>query len=260
LAIDQQYPRAYFQAGRMHFYGRGVAPNEQEAVRLYRLGAERGNQFAQYELATLHETGRSVLQDHQEAARLYRLAIAQGHTQARTRLTALENSGVLINMNNGSPSTPNPSPPSNQRNQNNSQSLQNSNPLPQNTISNINLVRVSGVYKIPVRINDVLNLNFTVDSGASDVTIPADVVLTLVRTGTISDNDFVGEQTYVLADGRRIRSRTFRLRQLTVGDRTISNVMASVADVQGSLLLGQSFLSRFRRVSFDNTRGVLALE
>lgn len=124
----------------------------------------------------------------------------------------------------------------------------------------VRLIREAGTFKVPVRINGVLELQFTVDSGAADVTIPSDVVSTLVRTGTIGESDFVGEQTYILADGSRIRSRTFRIRQLQVGDRTITNVLGSVASVNGSLLLGQSFLSRFQRVSFDYGQGVLVLE
>lgn len=126
--------------------------------------------------------------------------------------------------------------------------------------TSVRLIREAGTFKIPVRINGVLELQFTVDSGASDVTVPADVVMTLVRTGTISESDFVGEQTYRLADGSTVRSDTFRIRQLQVGDRTITNVLGSVANVNGSLLLGQSFLSRFQRISFDYGQGVLVLE
>ena len=109
-------------------------------------------------------------------------------------------------------------------------------------------------------INGIIPLHFIVDSGASDVSIPSDVVLTLVRTGTITDSDFLGEQTYVLADGSRVKSKTFRIRSLKVGDRVVENVLGSVADVKGSLLLGQSFLSRFKKVSFDYSQGTLVLE
>jgi predicted aspartyl protease len=38
-----------------------------------------------------------------------------------------------------------------------------------------------GVYVVPVRLNGAITLNAVVDSGASDVSIPADVVLTLMR-------------------------------------------------------------------------------
>jgi aspartyl protease family protein len=86
------------------------------------------------------------------------------------------------------------------------------------------------------------------------------VVLTLVRTGTLQKGDFLGTQTYQLADGSTVPSRTFRIRSLTVGDRVIQNVIGSMTNVEGSLLLGQSFLSRFKRVSFDYGLQVLVLE
>jgi predicted aspartyl protease len=43
-----------------------------------------------------------------------------------------------------------------------------------------------GSYVLPVTINGKITLDFTLDSGATDVTIPADVYRTLQRTGTIS--------------------------------------------------------------------------
>jgi hypothetical protein len=46
---------------------------------------------------------------------------------------------------------------------------------------------------------------------------------------------------------------------LTVGDKTLQNVTASLAPVNGPLLLGQSFLSRFKSWSIDNQRQVLYL-
>jgi hypothetical protein len=124
----------------------------------------------------------------------------------------------------------------------------------------VKLIKEGGTYKVPVRINGILELHFTVDSGAADVTIPADVVLTLMRTGTITEADFVGEQTYVLADGSKTKSKTFRIRNLSVGDQIVNNVIGSIADINGGLLLGQTFLSRFKRVSFDYGKEILILE
>ena len=113
---------------------------------------------------------------------------------------------------------------------------------------------------MPVVINAAITLEFVVDSGAADVSIPADVVLTLMRTGTLRDTDFLGKQTYVLADGSKVPSNTFRIRSLKVGSRTLENVVGSVAPVQGTLLLGQSFLSRFKSWSIDNRKRALILE
>ena len=124
----------------------------------------------------------------------------------------------------------------------------------------VRLIKEGGTFKVPVLINGVIPLHFTVDSGATDVTIPADVVMTLARMGTINAADFLGDQTYQMADGRTIKSKTFRIGRLQVGSRVIENVRGTIADVKGSLLLGQSFLSRFSSVKFDYSRGVLVLE
>lgn len=116
-----------------------------------------------------------------------------------------------------------------------------------------------GTFVVPVQINGVLTLNFTVDSGAADVSIPADIVMTLTRTGTLKSADFLGEQTYRLADGSTVPSQTFVIRSLKVGNQVVQNVTGSVASVKGVPLLGQSFLSRFNSWSIDNRRHILNL-
>jgi aspartyl protease family protein len=122
------------------------------------------------------------------------------------------------------------------------------------------LVKQGGTFTVPILINGVLSLNFTVDSGASDVAIPADVVLVMIRTGTLRESDFLGTKTYSLADGSNVSSRTFRIRTLKVGNRVIENVTGSTTNVEGGLLLDQSFLRRFRSWSIDNQRQVLVLD
>jgi predicted aspartyl protease len=121
------------------------------------------------------------------------------------------------------------------------------------------LKREGGTFTVPVLINKAIPLNFVVDSGADDVSVPSDVVLTLIRTGTLQDSDFIGTQTYKLADGSTAPSRTFRIRSLTVNNVEIGNVKASVAPAAGELLLGQSFLSRFKSWSIDNAKQALVL-
>jgi clan AA aspartic protease (TIGR02281 family) len=124
----------------------------------------------------------------------------------------------------------------------------------------VSLKKAGGTFVVPVQINGAITLDFTVDSGASDVSIPADVFSTLARTGTVKDSDIVGEQIYKLADGSKTKSTVFTIRSLKLGDRIVENVRGSVAPPQGSLLLGQSFLERFKSWSIDNTRHVLLLE
>ena len=117
-----------------------------------------------------------------------------------------------------------------------------------------------GIFVVPVEINGAITLEFAVDSGASDVSVPLDVFSTLRRTRTIKASDIIGEQTYVLADGSRSRSIMFTIRSLKVGDKVVENVKGSVAPSQGTLLLGQSFLERFKSWSINNTNHELLLE
>ena len=123
----------------------------------------------------------------------------------------------------------------------------------------IRMEKEGGVYVVPVRFNDMITLNAIVDSGASDVSIPADIVRTLMRTRTITDRDFLGTQTYILADGSKVPSQQIRIRSLKVGDKTIENVMAGISSMNAEILLGQSFLSRFKSWSVDNESHVLIL-
>jgi tetratricopeptide (TPR) repeat protein len=122
------------------------------------------------------------------------------------------------------------------------------------------LKAVGGTFVVPVAINGAITLNFIIDSGAADVTVPSDVVGTLIRTGTIERSDFIGTQTYILADGSESPSNTFVIRSLKVGDALVENVKGSIAPAAGNLLLGQSFLQRFKSWSIDNTKHELVLE
>lgn len=122
------------------------------------------------------------------------------------------------------------------------------------------MVRSGGTYGVPVQINGAITLGFVLDSGASDVSIPSDVFRTLVRTGTITKDDITGSETYTLADGSRKKATTFRIRSLKVGPKVLEDVKGSVAEDDGPLLLGMSFLGRFKSWSVDNERHVLVLK
>lgn len=123
----------------------------------------------------------------------------------------------------------------------------------------VQMVREGGTYAVPVQINGMLTLNFVVDSGASDVSIPADVFGTLMRTGTVTKDDMIGKAKYTLADGSVKEATTFRIRSLKVGQVSLENVQASVAEAAGPLLLGMSFLGRFPSFSIDTVQHQLVL-
>jgi predicted aspartyl protease len=83
--------------------------------------------------------------------------------------------------------------------------------------------------------------------------------LRLVAQGTLTANDYLGKGNYQIADGSTHTFPNYRLRSVTVGGRTATNVRCSVGDDDHTLLLGQSFLKNFSSYTIDNTRNVLVL-
>src|SRR5271168_4425589 len=123
----------------------------------------------------------------------------------------------------------------------------------------IPLIHDHGTLQVPVVINGRISLDFTIDSGATDVSIPANVFSTLIRGGTVSPEDFLDKRIYKLADGSTQFSQRFRIRSLRVGNLELRDVIASVVPSAGSLLLGQSFLSRLKSWSIDNEHQALLI-
>ena len=123
----------------------------------------------------------------------------------------------------------------------------------------IQLQKHVGGYLVSGRVNGAVTVNFVLDTGASDVLIPEDVAQALTRAGKLDRSDYIGMQTYVLADGSRVPSKRIVLRELTVGGQTVSNVTASIGRSRSPALLGQSFLSKFPSWTLDNERHVLVL-
>ena len=116
-----------------------------------------------------------------------------------------------------------------------------------------------GAYAVPVVINGVLSGDFIIDSGSADVSIPAETASTLMKLGTLSGSDLIGSKTYILADGSRVPSETYRLASLKVGDLVMRDVTVRVAAEKSHFLLGQSFLSRLKSWSMDNNRRMLII-
>jgi len=116
-----------------------------------------------------------------------------------------------------------------------------------------------GTFMIPMYINEHLRIKGILDTGASDISIPLDVMQTLIRTETIKKEDLVGVRNYQLADGSINKGVVFSLRSVRVADKMIFNVTASVTSEKGPILLGQSFLRRFSSWSIDNKSQTLVL-
>ena len=116
-----------------------------------------------------------------------------------------------------------------------------------------------GAFVVPVVLNDIVTAKFIVDSGSADVSIPEDVALALLKSGTMTDADLLGSKTYLLADGSKVPSKIYRMASLRIGGMVMQNVTVRIAASKSSLLLGQSFLSRLKSWSMDNARQIMII-
>ena len=88
LAAEKGHVGANLQLGNMYDWGVPRAAQEYvEAARFYRIAAEQGNIYAQFILGNMFREGKGVAKDESQAQHFYRLAAAQGHVTARNLLS-----------------------------------------------------------------------------------------------------------------------------------------------------------------------------
>ena len=124
----------------------------------------------------------------------------------------------------------------------------------------IPLEKRGGTFLVPLLINDTLSLDFYLESGSADVTVPAATFEALKRAGTIGPDDIIGSETYLMSNGVARKATIITIRSLKVGSVVLQNVRGSLSDQTGPPLLGMSFLGRFSSWSVDNGRSVLVLK
>ena len=118
----------------------------------------------------------------------------------------------------------------------------------------------SGVYQIPVLINGV-EMSFVFDTGASLISISNVEANFLFKQGKLSKEDILGEVNFSDANGDISVGTVINLREVTLGNRVLKNVQASVVDNSvAPLLFGQSALAKFGKISIDYNRQVLIIE
>lgn len=109
----------------------------------------------------------------------------------------------------------------------------------------------SGVYLVPINVNG-LDLKFIFDTGASSICISSAEATVMVRQGQITQDDILGQQQFQDATGRVSVGTVVNLRTVEIGGITLHDVEATVVDnIQAPLLLGQTALAKFGKISID---------
>ena len=120
----------------------------------------------------------------------------------------------------------------------------------------VRMEKAGGVYLVPIKVNG-LDLKFIFDTGASSICLSSAEALVMLRQGQITQEDFVGQQQFQDATGGVSVGTIIRLHTVEIGGIVLRNVEANVVDnIQAPLLLGQTALSKFGKVTInynDNT-------
>jgi len=121
----------------------------------------------------------------------------------------------------------------------------------------VHMEKANGVYLVPIKVNG-LNLNFIFDTGASSISLSSAEAMVMLRQGQITQDDIVGQQQFQDATGEVSVGTIVRLRTVEIGGIVLNNVEASVVDnIQAPLLLGQTALSKFGKVTIDYNRNTI---
>lgn len=121
----------------------------------------------------------------------------------------------------------------------------------------VQMEKVNGVYMVPITV-DGMPLKFVFDTGASAISISTAEVAVLYKQGLITDKDVKGSEQFVDATGHVSVGAIINLKTVTIGDITLHNVEASVVDnISAPLLLGQTALSKFGKISIDYDNNII---
>lgn len=129
-----------------------------------------------------------------------------------------------------------------------------------NEPNEVQLQETSGVYTIPVTVNGVL-MQFIFDTGASLISISETEAAFLYKQGTLTEDDFIEKAEFSDANGDVSEGTIVRLRSVKIGSRTLYDIRAVVVSGgKAPLLLGQSALSQFGKVSVDYAHKTVSLD
>lgn len=98
------------------------------------------------------------------------------------------------------------------------------------------------------------------DSGASDVTLNQSTYDKLVGNGIIQFKHRLPKGSYRLADGAIKEYQRTLIPSIIVGGNRVSNIAASIVPDGQPLLLGKSFLDKFKSWKIDNSKNILIIQ
>ena len=123
----------------------------------------------------------------------------------------------------------------------------------------VELEKKSGVSYLTIDIGGI-KTSVILDSGASDVSISKKFEKRLLENGIIETKNYLTPGLYTIADGSIVQSDRFIIPYIKINNTIIKNVRCSVNDSKDVILLGKSFLDRYKSWEINNESNKLILK
>jgi aspartyl protease family protein len=124
----------------------------------------------------------------------------------------------------------------------------------------VKMQKKNGVFQIPITINGT-EMYFIFDTGAGLISISNVEVTFLYKQGQLTPDDILGSADFMDANGDILEGVILNLREVAIGNRKLNNVKAVVVNsAKAPLLLGQSALEQFGKISIDYEKAVIIFE
>jgi aspartyl protease family protein len=133
-----------------------------------------------------------------------------------------------------------------------------SEPIPHRSV--VPFEKDGGILIMKAIVNGV-EMNFIFDTGASLVSISQSEADSLHALGKLNDEDLLGKGAFTDANGDISVGTIINLANVQIGDRVLNDVKACVTQgLNAPLLLGQSAMEKFGKVSIDYTTNEIIFE
>lgn len=124
----------------------------------------------------------------------------------------------------------------------------------------VKMEKQNGVYMIPVDINGV-SMHFIFDTGASMISISSTEAIFLYKQGKLTAEDILGKTNFMDANGDISEGTIIVFREVRIGNKLLTNVQASIVNnLEAPILMGQSALEKFGKISIDYKNNEISFE
>lgn len=127
------------------------------------------------------------------------------------------------------------------------------------SIITIPVKKQSNTYLVEIAIGGKSYI-YIIDSGASEMLISGSTEKYLLDLGIIRNSDYLPSKTFTLADGSEKSYRRVKLPMVKIGTLKIEDVEAAIVDDNNPMLLGKSFLDKFKYWKINNSNLTLELQ